>query len=106
MADRARIGLVVVRRWWLPILASIATVGVAALAPFVVISYNRTGDQAQAGADARKTQCLRNPVSQKLAKAAYAVRFQLPPNARVTREELRDFEATAPKGCAEVLGQK
>lgn len=55
--------------------------------------------QASQGQKARATQCLRDPVSQKIASAAFAVRRALPPASRITPEELAHFKATAPKGC-------
>lgn len=56
-------------------------------------------DQAKAGNSAKMTQCARNPVSQKLALAAYAVRHNLPERSRITAAELEAFKKTSPKNC-------
>lgn len=51
------------------------------------------------GRKARETQCDREPVTRKIAQAAYAVRENLPRGTRITPGELERFMAQAPKGC-------
>jgi hypothetical protein len=85
---------------------TLLAVGFVALTCGTIINYvliaqalQRTTQQANAGQNARQTQCDREPVIKKLGLAAYAVRASLPDESQVTREELARFLAQSPKGC-------
>jgi hypothetical protein len=87
-------------------LTSLLAFGFIALTCGTIINYvliaqalQRTTQQANAGQNARQTQCDREPVIKKLGLAAYAVRESLPEESRVTREELARFLGQSPKGC-------
>lgn len=54
-------------------------------------------ESSRAGRSARETQCDREPVSSKVADAAYAVRHALPRESRITKEELARFHRQAPR---------
>lgn len=92
--------MVWMRKYGLLVLVSLLLVGEIIGFAVLVPLAGKVAAQAQDGQEAKRTQCLRNPVSQKLALAAYAVRRSLPPESRVTLRELEDFKRTRPKGCA------
>jgi hypothetical protein len=83
------------RGWWYLFVAVLAVV---CAVNFVILigAMGKLNAQAENGNDARKTQCQREPVIQKLAVAAYAVRGELPTQSRITPEELRVFLKNAP----------
>jgi hypothetical protein len=79
----------------------VVLVGVA-LASFgltllLVLSANE--ERADTGVSARDQQCDREPVSAKIARAAYAVRESLPAKDRITKEELERFLRAGPRDC-------
>ena len=73
-------------------IAIIGALGVAILAPFVVISYNRTGEQARAGAITHERSCRLYPISEKLFRGAekYGI---------ITAADLRVWLEDKPKDC-------
>ena len=94
------------RRWAKQNAASIALVVVTVLVAAQIVAFmvliplaSQVSAQSEAGQQAKRTQCARDPVSQKLALAAYAVRRALPAESRITPEELARFKKTRPKNC-------
>jgi hypothetical protein len=95
-----------VRVWAREHAASIALVVATVLVAAQIVAFlvliplaSQVSEQSQAGLQAKRTQCSRDPVAQKLALAAYAVRRALPPASRITKAELDRYRTTSPKDC-------